>query len=101
MSIAYAFTPPLPICMYIQLRRLDFPSIGCLVRRPHSYQVRKRVNTIELNMQELEGLASSEIQNLYYGASGTLSSANEYVAMLLQIADNALSKGPGALTGGG
>ncbi len=81
--------------MYIQLRRLDFPSIGCLVRRPQGYQVRKRVNTIELNMQELEGLASSEIQNLYYGASGTLSSANEYVAMLLQIADNALSKGPG------
>ncbi|KAJ2894664.1 hypothetical protein MKZ38_007322 [Zalerion maritima] len=47
-------------------------------------------------MQELEGLAPSEIQDLYYGAGGTLAATNDYVAMLVQIADNAFSKGPGA-----
>lgn len=79
--------------VYMQLRRLDFPSIGCLTQGPDGFQVSKRAVTIDLNMQELEGLAPSEIQDSYYGAGGTLASASDYVAMLLQIADNAFSKG--------
>ena len=82
--------------VYIQLRRMTFPSIGCLTRGSKGYQIRKRVNTVDLNMQELEGLAPSQIQDLYYGAGETLASANNYVEMLLRIADNAFSEGPGA-----
>lgn len=44
-------------------------------------------------MQELEGLSPSKIQDSYYSSDGTLFSANKYLAMLLQIADNAFSKG--------
>ncbi|KAF4626308.1 hypothetical protein G7Y89_g11853 [Cudoniella acicularis] len=84
--------------IYIQLRRLEFPSIGCVTREPDGFEVRKRTVTIDLNMQELEGLAPSEIQDAYYSASGTLTSANDYIAMLLQIADNAFSKGCGTVS---
>ena len=83
--------------IYIQLRRLEFSAIGCLVRAGGSYQVGKRANSIELNMQALEGLSSSAIQGIDYNAgAGTLTWANGHVAMLLHIADNAFAKGPGA-----
>jgi hypothetical protein len=44
-------------------------------------------------MQELEGLQPSKIQASYYSNDGILTSANDYMAMLLQIADNAFVKG--------
>lgn len=46
-------------------------------------------------MQELEGLAPSKIQDQYYSIGGTFALANNYVVMLLQIADNVFSEGLG------
>ncbi|KAK7408676.1 hypothetical protein QQX98_009144 [Neonectria punicea] len=77
--------------VYLQLRRLEFPSIGCLARGYKGFEVGKRPATIDLNMQELEGLQPSTIQTRY-GNHGILSSANGYTAMLLEISDNAFSK---------
>lgn len=42
-------------------------------------------------MQELEGLAPRSIQSRYCGSGTTLTSANEYITMLLEIADNAFA----------
>ncbi|KAG4428691.1 hypothetical protein IFR05_015829 [Cadophora sp. M221] len=77
--------------IYAQLRRLEFPSIGCLTRGSGGFEVCKRTVSIDLNMQELEGLAPRCIQSRYYGSGSTLTSATEYVAMLLEIADNAFA----------
>ncbi|KAK5653233.1 hypothetical protein OQA88_9132 [Cercophora sp. LCS_1] len=44
-------------------------------------------------MQELEGLQPSEIQASYYTPDGRLTSASQYVAMLLEISNNAFAKG--------
>jgi hypothetical protein len=44
-------------------------------------------------MQELEGLQPSKIQRSFYNDRGSLTSANDYVAMLLQIAGNAFVEG--------
>lgn len=44
-------------------------------------------------MQELEGLQPSKIQSSFYDDKGSLTSGNDYVAMLLQIADNAFANG--------
>jgi len=44
-------------------------------------------------MQELEGLKPSNIQSAFYNDKGVLTSANDYVAMLLQVADNAFVNG--------
>ncbi|KAH6716161.1 phosphotransferase enzyme family protein [Leptodontidium sp. MPI-SDFR-AT-0119] len=79
--------------IHIQLRRLEFPSIGCLTCGPDGFEVRKKTATIDINMQELEGLEPSKIQTSYYDDSGLLTSANDYVAMLLQIANNAFVEG--------
>lgn len=75
--------------IYIQLRRLEFPSIGCLALGPDGIKVQKKTSTIDINMQELEGLQPSKIRNLFYSTEGVLRSANDYVAMLLEISDNA------------
>ncbi|KAK7415903.1 hypothetical protein QQZ08_012215 [Neonectria magnoliae] len=77
--------------IYIQLRRLIFPSIGCLTWGSSGVEVLKQTATIDLNMQDLEGLRPSEIQTRY-GQGGVLSSATDYTTMLLNLADNALSK---------
>ncbi|KAG4431248.1 hypothetical protein IFR05_013270 [Cadophora sp. M221] len=78
--------------VYIQIRRLEFPTIGCLSQGLSGFEVCKRLVTIDLNMQELEGLAPHYIQNRYCGGSTTLTSANEYITMLLEIADNAFAR---------
>jgi hypothetical protein len=54
--------------------------------------VRKKIATIDINMQELEGLEPSQIQSFFYNDGGSLTSANDYVAMLLQSADNAFAR---------
>lgn len=72
--------------IYIQLRRLEFPSIGCLGLGPGGeLQVVKKNTSININVQELEDLQSSKIQALYYGPDGRLVSANKYTEMLLEI----------------
>ncbi|KAH6622646.1 phosphotransferase enzyme family protein [Chaetomium tenue] len=83
--------------IYIQLRRLVFPSVGRLSEGPVGPQITKRNTSIDLNMQELEGLEPSAIQDLYY-SSGTLSSASRYVAMQLDLADNAFARGRGTVS---
>lgn len=55
--------------------------------------MRKKTTTIDINMQELEGLQPSRIQSSFYNDKESLTSANDYVAMLLQIADNAFVNG--------
>lgn len=80
--------------VYIQLRRFEFPSIGCLVRSPEGdFRVGKKTTSIDINMQELEGLRPSHIQASYYAADDSLTSASDYVAMLLEIADHAFVQG--------
>lgn len=82
---------------FAQLRRLEFPSIGRLVRGPNGPEVRKKVATIDMNTQELDGLDPSEIQESYY-RGGLLKSASDYTSMLLDIADNAFAKYRGSVT---
>ncbi|KAK7429709.1 hypothetical protein QQZ08_003735 [Neonectria magnoliae] len=79
--------------IHIQLRRLEFPSIGCLTRGTDGFEVCKKTVTIDINMQELEDLQPSKIQASYYGDSGLLTSANDYVEMLLETAYNAFVEG--------
>lgn len=73
----------------VQLRRLEFPSIGCLTRSPEGFEVRKKTASLDTNQQELEGFEPSRIQAAYYDDKGLLTSANSYVSMLLEIANNA------------
>lgn len=84
--------------IYIQLRRLEFRSIGRLTHdpaHPGEYQVGNQTTSIDINAQELEGLQPSEVQAAYCNnPDGVLASANQYVAMLLDIADNAFIRGP-------
>lgn len=75
--------------IYIQLRRLEFPSIGRLVHRHGDFHVGLKTSSIDFNMQQLEGLGTSSIQDGYLGHQGTLASANKYVDMLLDITYNA------------
>lgn len=82
--------------IHIQLRRLEFPSIGCLGFGPGGeIQVVKKNKSIDINVQELEGLQPSKIQASYYDPDGRLASANKYTEMLLDIADNAFVQGRG------
>lgn len=53
--------------------------------------------SIDINMQELEGLNPSRIQASYY-ENGTLASASAYTSMLLDLADNAFAQGRSSVT---
>ena len=77
-------------CIYIQLRRLEFSSIGVLSCGPNGIDVCTRLISIGLNEQELEGLQPSCI---HAGSRGRLVSASDYVCLLLNIAKNAFEKG--------
>ncbi|KAH9205327.1 kinase-like domain-containing protein, partial [Leptodontidium sp. 2 PMI_412] len=77
-------------CIYIQLRRLEFSSIGVLSCGPNGIDVCTRLISIGLNEQELEGLQPSCI---HAGSKGRLVSASDYVSLLLNIAKNAFEKG--------
>jgi hypothetical protein len=82
----------------MQLRRLEFPSIGRLTQGPDGVRVGKRVATLDTNMQELENVAPSEVMDSYYsGNDALLRSADRYVEMLLDLADNAFRKGRGSV----
>ncbi|KAH7120121.1 phosphotransferase enzyme family protein [Dactylonectria estremocensis] len=80
--------------IYIQLRRLEFPLIGCLTSGPDGIRVGKKTMSIDINMQELEGLHPSKIQDSFPNKS----SANGHMETLLQIAENALMKGRSSIT---
>ncbi|KAI1124703.1 phosphotransferase enzyme family protein [Nemania abortiva] len=83
--------------IYIQLRRLEFPSVGCLRCHEDGPMVSKMNTSIDINMQELDGFGPSAIQTSYYGSSGVLASAGAYTSMLLQLADNAFAKNPSSV----
>ncbi|KAK0753663.1 hypothetical protein B0T18DRAFT_452798 [Schizothecium vesticola] len=83
--------------IYIQLRRLEFPSIGCLESGPDGIQVNKTTISQNINIQELEGLQPSSIQAQYFEPDGRLTSANKYVAMLLDVSDNAFARSRGSV----
>lgn len=83
--------------IHIQLRRLEFPSIGCLRPSQDGFEVSKMTTSIDINMQELEGLNPSRIQASYY-ENGTLASASAYTSMLLDLADNAFAQGRSSVT---
>ncbi|KAG9252441.1 kinase-like domain-containing protein [Emericellopsis atlantica] len=74
--------------IYIQLRRLEFDSIGCLVRRGDNAVVGRRPVSIDTNRQELEGRQPMAVQSRYLN-NDTLQSASAYTHMLLDLADNA------------
>ncbi|KAF5019924.1 hypothetical protein F66182_8064 [Fusarium sp. NRRL 66182] len=76
--------------VYIQLRRLTFPMIGSLTQHQGGFAVRQALATIDLNRQELEGFQPSAIQAAQ-NTNVAFSSANEYTAMLLQLAANAFN----------
>ncbi|KYK61367.1 phosphotransferase enzyme family protein [Drechmeria coniospora] len=78
--------------MYIQLRRLEFPSIGRLVRRDGGFEVDRQVVTIDTNCLQVEGLDPFATQSSYHADRSTLNSANKYVDMRLQISSNAFFK---------
>ncbi|GAB1311906.1 hypothetical protein MFIFM68171_02116 [Madurella fahalii] len=85
--------------IYIQLRHLEFPSIGRLVQGPEGVQIGKRVVTLDINMQELENVAPSKVMDSSYSDSGTLlQSADRYREMLLDLADNVFCKGHGTVS---
>lgn len=74
--------------IYIQLRRLEFPSMGCLVRCGDKFEARKMPASIDINMLDLQGLHPLRILNRYYHRN-PLTSATSYISMLLDIADDA------------
>jgi Phosphotransferase enzyme family len=81
--------------IYIQLRRLEFPAIGRLAPSPDGNRavVRKRPMTNNINVQEVEGLQPLSVMAKYGSETGILTSAGDYISMLLCIAWNAFEKG--------
>ncbi|KAF4631887.1 hypothetical protein G7Y89_g6249 [Cudoniella acicularis] len=80
--------------IYLQLRRLEFSSIGVLGQgADDSVDVRKKVASIAINEQELEGLQPSRIQAEHGNCEGVLTSAGDYASTLLRIARNAFERG--------
>ena len=77
--------------IYIQLRRLEFSSLGCLVRRGDEFEARKMPASIDINMLDLEGLHPLGIMNRYYHGE-PLTSASSYIKMLLDIADSSFAE---------
>ncbi|KAL5322589.1 hypothetical protein ACEPPN_010562 [Leptodophora sp. 'Broadleaf-Isolate-01'] len=77
------------------LRRLESPAIGRLAPCPDKgrIMVRKRPMSNHINLQEVEGLQPLCIMADYGGETGVLTSANDYISMLLRIAWNAFEKG--------
>ncbi|KAI1370205.1 phosphotransferase enzyme family protein [Hypoxylon crocopeplum] len=84
--------------IYIQLRRLEFSSIGCLQRDQAGVQVSKMVMSIDINMHAVEELDPYAIRDSFYGDQNNLTSANAYTSMLLDLADNAFAKGRKSVT---
>lgn len=86
--------------IYIQLRQLEFPQIGALGLRsrdvsaltcnPQDISVCNRPLSIDMALQELDGLQADNI----FPPRKTLSTASEFVDGLLRLAHNKLEKEP-------
>ncbi|KAK4141480.1 uncharacterized protein C8A04DRAFT_39090 [Dichotomopilus funicola] len=84
--------------VYVQLRQLEFPHIGALglpsrdasalTCAPEQINVCHRPLSIDMALQELDGLEASNI----FPPSKTVSTANEFVDGLLRLAQNKLDK---------
>lgn len=85
--------------IYIQLRRLEFPSIGRLeqTQSSHGFQVGQKAATIDINMQQLEGLDPFAVQDAHSDDRGCMQSATAYANMLLDIGYNAFFKSRNAV----
>lgn len=78
--------------IYVQLRRLEFSSIGCLTRNQNATVVRPRtVFTTDTNEQQITGRSPSRIQEKYIqDPENGLRSGVDYTRMLLDLADNGM-----------
>jgi hypothetical protein len=84
--------------VYVQLRQLEFPRIGALgfpsrempalTCNPKDIHVRNRPLSIDIALQELDGLQPGSI----FPPKTTLSTASEFVDGLLRLAHNKLEK---------
>ncbi|OAR02515.1 hypothetical protein LLEC1_01299 [Akanthomyces lecanii] len=83
--------------VYIQLRRLEFPSIGRLTREANGICVGEKTASLEMNTMQLEGLDPISIQCAHHDESGFLRSANKYTRMLLAMGYNAFLKSRNAV----
>lgn len=82
---------------FIQLRRLQFPAIGRLGPSrsdPQKIEVTKGTMTNCINLQERENIRARSVMKRYEkDGSGVLTSAEDYVSMLLAVAHNAFRSG--------
>ncbi|GAB0142006.1 hypothetical protein EsHS_00002572 [Epichloe bromicola] len=78
--------------VYLQLRRLEFPAIGRLAQCTKGVGVCRRALTIDVNGLQIEGLNPFATQASYHAKEDSLLSANDYIAMRLQISWNAFLK---------
>lgn len=78
--------------VYLQLRRLEFPAIGRLAQCTKGVGVCRRALTIDVNGLQIEGLNPFATQASYHAKKDSLLSANDYIAMRLQISWNAFLK---------
>lgn len=78
--------------IYLELRRLEFPAIGCLAGTEDPRVGGPRtVFSVDINEQEISGRNSKQIQEKYMDPEGGLRSASAYTHMLLDLGgDNAL-----------
>ncbi|EFY96149.2 Protein kinase-like protein [Metarhizium robertsii ARSEF 23] len=85
--------------IYIQLRRLEFHSIGRLEQTQTltGFQVGQKAATIDINMQQLEGLDPFAVQDAHSDDRGCMQSATAYANMLLDIGYNAFFKSRNAV----
>lgn len=79
--------------IYLQLRRLEFPSIGRLEGSASNPRIGKTA-TISMNMLQLEGLDSFGLRDRFLNEHGKLESATSYTNMLLAIGYDAFLKSP-------
>lgn len=72
----------------IQLRHLEFPSIGRLRYQSDDIIVDASLMSIDINEQALEGYRPLEVQASFLDQNNTLKSTKKYTDMLLRLAHN-------------
>lgn len=79
--------------IHIQLRQLEFSAIGRLTRSADGVvKVRPGALTMDMNGLQVEGLDPFATQASFYPKNGLPASANDYIAMRLQMSWNAFLK---------
>ncbi|OAA43444.1 phosphotransferase enzyme family protein [Beauveria brongniartii RCEF 3172] len=80
--------------MFLQLRRLTFPSFGRLYRADgNELRVSNDITTKDINIQEIEGLDPRRLQQQCYGELESLPTASDYTETLIRTAYNGFFKG--------